>query len=868
VERAVAGSPLVDGVAPAIVEPVALQDTTSRETETRAVLFASDPAEMAGFDEMRADGRPVSLGDLGPTEVYLDDAAADALGARAGDALTVYGRAGPVELAVREVVAFRGAGSDGAAVLTALPLAQRIVGEPGRIQSVLVSNTGDEVTGATHTDRVTELLRPALAGRGLEVQPVKQDGLDLADEQGNAFMSLFSTFGTFSIAAGILLIFLIFVMLAAERRTEMGIARAIGTQRHHLVQTFLFEGALYDLVAAAVGAVLGLGVAYLMVEAVASGFADEDFRIVHDVRPQSVVIAFGLGMVLTLAVVAVSAWRVSRLDITTAIRSLPSPVTRRSPRASWLRGAALVLAGGVLAASGVAGGQAMPWLLGASVALIGLVPIARAFGLADRAAYTIGGAALVVWWLLPLDAFRWLVGDVAYDFSVWIVGGLVIVLGATWTVMWNVDVLLGAVNRVSGRLRRIAPVMRMAAAYPLRSRMRTSMTLAMFTLVVFTLVVGTTISGSFISSFDDIDRYSGGFDVRAVSTPLRPITDMESAIRSTEALDRGAVEAIGTQSMVPAEVRQAGHTTFADYPVRGVDGRFLAETTYGLSARAHGYEDDAAVWAALARHTGLAVIDPFAAPRRDNFNFGATPDFRLEGFQIEDRTFDPVDVEVRDPATGTERTLTVIGVLEDSVPYEMAGVTTSQPTLAPFGDVAEPTVFWLRLAPGVAPDAAARDLESGLLAYGVEARPLQDSLDEAVGASWTINRLIQGFMGLGLVVGVVALGVVSARSVVERRQHIGVLRAIGFQPSMVRLGFLAEASFIALTAIASGTLLGLVMAYNVVDYLGDQQHVPLTVPWLNLVAIFAVVYAAALASTLLPALRGSRIYPADALRYE
>ena len=45
----------------------------------------------------------------------------------------------------------------------------------------------------------------------------------MADKAGNAFMSLFTTFGTFSIAAGILLIFLIFVMLAAERRGESGL---------------------------------------------------------------------------------------------------------------------------------------------------------------------------------------------------------------------------------------------------------------------------------------------------------------------------------------------------------------------------------------------------------------------------------------------------------------------------------------------------------------------------------------------------------------------------------------------------------------------------------------------------------------------
>ena len=54
-------------------------------------------------------------------------------------------------------------------------------------------------------------------------------------------------------------------------------------------------------------------------------------------------------------------------------------------------------------------------------------------------------------------------------------------------------------------------------------------------------------------------------------------------------------------------------------------------------------------------------------------------------------------------------------------------------------------------------------------------------------------------MGLGLIVGVAALGVISARAVVERRQQIGVLRAIGFRRRMVQAAFLLESSFVALT---------------------------------------------------------------------
>jgi putative ABC transport system permease protein len=126
-------------------------------------------------------------------------------------------------------------------------------------------------------------------------------------------------------------------------------------------------------------------------------------------------------------------------------------------------------------------------------------------------------------------------------------------------------------------------------------------------------------------------------------------------------------------------------------------------------------------------------------------------------------------------------------------------------------------------------------------------------------------------MGLGLIVGVAALGVISARAVVERRQQIGVLRSIGFQRRMIQAAFLLESSFVALTAIAVGTALGLVVAYEIVLDVATQpswESLAFTVPWLALGVIFAVVYAVALLTTLAPALRASRVYPAEALRYQ
>ncbi len=225
-----------------------------------------------------------------------------------------------------------------------------------------------------------------------------------------------------------------------------------------------------------------------------------------------------------------------------------------------------------------------------------------------------------------------------------------------------------------------------------------------------------------------------------------------------------------------------------------------------------------------------------------------------------------------DKQTGRTKRLTVIGILRDTAPFEMVGISTSEETLASaFPGRMRPTIHYFGLAPGVDAKETAAKLESAFLENGLEAQSIQEVVDDSVAASLTFNRLIQGFMGLGLIVGVAALGVISARAVVERRQQIGVMRAIGFRREMVQAAFLLESSFVALTAIVVGTALGLLLAWNIID---DQRQQPswenltLHVPWLNLAVIFLIVYVVALAATLLPALRASRIRPAEALRYQ
>jgi putative ABC transport system permease protein len=167
------------------------------------------------------------------------------------------------------------------------------------------------------------------------------------------------------------------------------------------------------------------------------------------------------------------------------------------------------------------------------------------------------------------------------------------------------------------------------------------------------------------------------------------------------------------------------------------------------------------------------------------------------------------------------------------------------------------------------PEATAKALETAFVEHGMQAVSIAGEIGENTNSTLMINNLLQGFMGLGLLVGIAALGVIAARSVVERRKQIGVLRALGFQKSMVQFAFLLESSFVALLGIALGIALGAGLSVQIIDAMADSfEGITYQVPWVNVIVVAVIAYAASLLTTYLPARQAARVYPAEALRFE
>jgi putative ABC transport system permease protein len=124
-------------------------------------------------------------------------------------------------------------------------------------------------------------------------------------------------------------------------------------------------------------------------------------------------------------------------------------------------------------------------------------------------------------------------------------------------------------------------------------------------------------------------------------------------------------------------------------------------------------------------------------------------------------------------------------------------------------------------------------------------------------------------MGLGLVSGVLAVGLLAARAVIERRSQIGMLRAVGMRSAAVQIGLLLEGSALAVAGAAIGVGVGTLLAQQVVRDL-QRQHpeFPFIVPVDQLVLIAVLAWGAALLAAALPAWQAGRLAPVEALRYE
>lgn len=727
---------------------------------------------------------------------------------------------------------------------------------------------------------LTDRLAPAT------VLEVKERAISAANEYGSAVTTIFLVLGLFSIAASLLLVFLIFVMLASERRTEMGMMRALGVQRGHLVTAFAIEGLVYDLLASLIGLGFGVGVGAVVLRLMQDVTGRFDFIVRGRISAGGLVLSFALGALVTFATVLLASWRVSRVNIVAAIHGAPDLRGRRRRRsglAGQARGAAAMVLRGLLlwgplpAVTGLAlvalaerrgallaAGGALLVLATAMAARALLVALGARRALVDRLIATVAGPVILLFFALSPDPPPTLRTDAAIRAATagFVLAGVAMALALVWVAAQNLDLLLAPVRLLAKPFGSLAPATKMAVAYPLTHPFRTALTAAMFALVFLTMVAATTLLRSTEAAY--VKRDGGaGFDIRALFTA--PPADLPAALDGSTAVRRDDFTVIGSQAMAPVEALWPGENPAVWRPVevRVANAELLAGSSGQLMARAAGLRSDQAVWQTLLERPGTALVSRHELSTLPAVQ--AAIDARVGGIA----SFAPATVWLRDPRGGAPHKLMIVGVTGEGQILP-SGLLTSRDSMT--GSLAAdqpPAEFFLRTREDVSFRSAATGIQLTFPDSGVRTRVLGDEARTGQAIRELLDTLIRGFLGMGLFSGIAALGVIGMRSVAERRQQIGMLRAIGFTRRAVRTTFLIEGSVVAMLGITAGAIVGLVLAKNVVAFLArDFPHLELLVPWGQVLALAGAAYAAALASALLVAWQSGRIPPADALRYE
>ncbi|UCF08833.1 MAG: FtsX-like permease family protein [Thermoplasmata archaeon] len=833
--------------------------TLSRQSEPTMPIMGLDPSELDGFGGIKVNGRKVDF-DLAANEVYLNEGAADVLDVRAGGYIQIYNSSGPQNFMVKDVV-----DSDGYAnwnlrnnILVNIEVAWALFEVDEVVNMIKISNEGDKITGARYSDEVQEAVEPLIEDYpNLEAMANKREVIENNRRNISQLTDLFLVFGTFTIIAGVILIINIFVMLAEERKAEMGISRAIGMKRKHLKREFLYEGSAYALLAGVVGILFGIVIAYASMWAIrdmATG-GDQSIDILRyfSFSISSLLVSYIVGFYLTVGTILFVTGRISKLNIVRAIRKIPEPLVPRKDTRIMITGIIVIVLSVLLLMGGIQGEQAGLAMTGLSLIFYGAAILVRRF-IGDRASFSIFSLIVLFLWMGPIELFE----DYSAGMEMFILSGMVLVGSSVILVMFNSETILNAVSSLGSTKRAGQAVFKIAVSYPLKNKLRTGMTIMIFGLIIFTIVVLSMIVNIFNVNIEKItEEQSGGFDIFAYTNENLPLTDIKSEIEQSENLSMSDFDEIYPLQYSYAKVGSVNGEEYDGngvlyYNIIGCPQDFIGNNSYTFVRYSDRYDSEREVWEALLTNSSYVIIDGSVEPQEYGPSLGL------------------ITADVGDTITLTNRTdgdhsFEVIGILQETF---IQGLFMSDVTIAEKFNVTTPTLFMFELSDDSKVSEIARELESEFFEYGLQPIVIAEIIEEVTQATNMFFNLFSAFLGAGLIIGVSALGIITLRSVHERRLEIGMMRAIGFKRKMVRRAFLFEATLIAVWGLIIGTLQGLYVGWYIWESGFREMDYVFTIPWMRIGVVLLIAIVFILICVLPPSHQASKVEPAEALRFE
>jgi len=735
----------------------------------------------------------------------------------------------------------------------------------------------------------------------LVASPVKVLAAQQAEQSSGLLSAMFLVFGTFTIAAGVLLSLTIIMLLADVRRSELAVVRALGLRRSDARALFVQEGLILALIAGGIGSLVGLGLAWFISRAFSTIFSSagaQSFSFSWSV--DSFAGGWIWGTLLAVALLWSASVFNSQINIVRALKGGRLTLKSGVPWGLYLM-QVLALGGGILSLAGLfflgfdSGLAYVAYVsLGAFMILL-LTPVLTwqlPVFLGSKPPWkrwkrhaprnTLGAVGLLfLFWtivLAPVDPVR---SRLEANEIAFIVLGLLQVISGVMVLTSLAPLLVQMLSKSSAITRRIGPVGSVALAHPLAHPIRTAVVMGMFSITMFSVVVLSGYTDQFDTySSDFVEEAEGEFELLLTASRSRPI-DLDSNT-SQWGVDDSAmanIDAVGGVYRSPIHLQDSDGERMP-YILRGVDEGFRNHGGLPLHVWDESLgETQKEAWDSVERFDNIVFLDA-------SFGLESTTD----GATIVPLQFSIGDsillIDFSNPKNTRE--VQVGGFLEQSSYIFSPGVWMSSTTVdeqfggeitrmyvsvstdatastdefssidySPQGKSTEERQAAAELA-----DVLSRDLAS----QGVTVQTVAEEIAILQSLVLAILSLFEGYLAMGLLVGVAGIGVVTVRNVSERRRTIGMLRAIGLRQRQVLAVFFIEVSWIAMLGMLNGLLLGYGFHRALYQAIWKSEGAAFTFPWASTLLLFLLGWVIVFLTTYLPVKQASKIPPSAALR--
>ncbi|MHA2233586.1 MAG: ABC transporter permease, partial [Candidatus Hodarchaeales archaeon] len=351
---------------------------------------------------------------------------------------------------------------------------------------------------------------------------------------------MLTIFGSLIVLAGLLLIVNIQLMSVEEREQQVGILRAVGTQRGQILGTVVIEVLLLGLIGSFLGIIGGILYGLFLVWAFAWTFEFPAQEVLVEynflglpfrgplVAETLVITSFIIGFLIALITSVLPAWRASRINIVEVMRGISPPESKGSGRKGLFFGIILIIIGGLW---GISSGLE-PWSgTGAwgnvdDAEVLYFIILLPVVGLALTASYFLSRRMSLNVMAFALVAWPVFNGFVVTDWltegsggMLWIIGIIMgLIAGSCMLIGVNLDYVAVAIRKAAGVVPALKAISLVAMEQMATKKVRSTLVFAIFSVVLTMNIMLAIWSYSYRYGADEtVELVSGGTDVIIVA---------------------------------------------------------------------------------------------------------------------------------------------------------------------------------------------------------------------------------------------------------------------------------------------------------------------------------------------------------------